>query len=665
MRKVSDVAILVGIRGGLGPSKLAPRLGMALSSLEKRLARLRRRGLLRPPKPRPTIPDAQLLALRKAGLSASEIAARLGFSRHGVQHRLRKLRRRGVSVLGPPQGEPSRRVSDEALTVLARMGLPAERIAARVGLRRSGIQKRLASLRRRGLLPPASPSPVGRRRLSPPRVSDVEILELWRAGLNPHQIAARTGMKRSAVYGCLGKLRRQGASIPSLRASRVSDKELIALVQAGGRPRDIADQVRLKVGYVYERLARLRKQGLIRLPWLRPPRRFTDEQLLGLVREGDSPLDIARKLAVTREAVYARLKRLRERGRLAATPPSSAKRQFSDEKLIALFQAGLRRKEIAQRLDVGIRVVREGIRRLWERGLLATTRPRRPERRFNDEELIALGQAGLTRREIARRTGLPLRAVRKRLQELVRSGAAAFPPPRPRPRAARYGSDEQLLGLVQDGLGPPEIAPRLGASRRTAEDWLRRLRQRGLLPPSPPRQYPVTNEEILELRRAGRSNQEIAARTGINRRALTQRFYMLRRRGIPVPKPAGRRPSPPNRRVSDEQLVALVREGLGSPQIAARLGMRASHVRTRLAAIRRRGLLPPARPSVLPRPAREERDRQILVLHQEGLLPRQIAARLGIPADLVRSFLSRVRRRGLLPPALPRRGVLPAASPNS
>ncbi len=155
MRKVSDVAILAGIRAGLGPSRLAPTLGLSLSALEKRLTRLRRRRLLRPGRRAGimTVPHAKLLELRRAGLGNREIAARTGLRPGTVGERFWRLRRRGVAVPSPPARGSFRRVSDEAILVLARTGLSAAKIAVRVGLRLRTLQDRLASLRRRGFLP--------------------------------------------------------------------------------------------------------------------------------------------------------------------------------------------------------------------------------------------------------------------------------------------------------------------------------------------------------------------------------------------------------------------------------------------------------------------------------------------------------------------------------
>ena len=660
MRKASDLAVLVGIRSGLGPSRLAPRLGLTLSGLEKRLARLRRRGLLRPAKPRPRIPDAKLLTLWEAGLSIREIATRIGFPPKSVGGRLWTLRKRGVSVPSPAERASRGRVSDEAILVQARMGLPPDKIAARVGLRPSVIKRRLAALRRRGALPPASSPPVRpvpREGPVPPRVSDAEILKLGRAGLWPHQIALRTGLTRRAVGWCLQKLRRQGVTVPRppgrppwWRRPRVDDERLLELARKGLPNREIAARLGLARVTVWKRLDTVRKRGQL------PPLRHTRDRVGAILahrKAGLTNREIAARLDLTASVVNHHLVRLRKQG--VGVPPLH-KSGASDEELIALAQARVRTGEIAARVGVSRSAVERRLARLRRQGRLNVA-SLRPPPRFSNEDLLDLVRAGLRTGQIAQRFRVAPSAVQARLRRLRQRGLLPPLPPQ------RRFSDEDLLTLLQAGLRDQDMARKLGVGLNAVKKRLQRLRRRGLIPSQPRRLRRFTDDELLAALRAGLRTGEIAHRFGVTRSAVEFRVRSLRRRGVPLP--ARPQPAPPNRRVTDEELVAFVREGLSSREIASRLRMRASHVRTRLAAVRRRGLLPPARPSILTRPAREERDRQILALHADGLLPGQIAARLGVTGDVVRTFLYRVRRRGLLPPALPRGGAHPPASQTS
>ncbi len=158
-----------------------------------------------------------------------------------------------------------------------------------------------------------------------------------------------------------------------------------------------------------------------------------------------------------------------------------------------------------------------------------------------------------------------------------------------RPSEKRKVPDATLRALVAEGLDFRAIAARV---KRHPHYIRARLRALGLVKVrrSP---LPIPNAELLALRQAGLSNREIARRTGLTVPAVAGRFQKLRQKGLPVPPPTGPRPNA-MRRVSDEQLLALVREGLRSVEMTRRLGVTPATVSRRLAALRQRGLLPPA-----------------------------------------------------------------------
>jgi len=168
-----------------------------------------------------------------------------------------------------------------------------------------------------------------------------------------------------------------------------------------------------------------------------------------------------------------------------------------------------------------------------------------------------------------------------------------------RPSDKRKVPDETLRALVAEGLDFRAVAARV---KRHPHYIRGRLRALALVPIR--RRIPVQDADLLALRRAGLWNREIARRIGCSVPAINARFQKLRRRGVAVPSPPGPRPNA-MRRVSDEQILALVREGLGPAEMTRRLGVGSATVSRRLAALRQRGLLPPAarrRPAPRPTP---------------------------------------------------------------
>lgn len=116
----------------------------------------------------------------------------------------------------------------------------------------------------------------------------------------------------------------------------------------------------------------------------------------------------------------------------------------------------------------------------------------------------------------------------------------------------------------------------------------------------PNRPKKVEDETLRVLVGTGLTTREISGRTGLNLRSVSRRLRQLQRRGVAVPRPA--RPRPSNRRrVTDEQVLAFIREGLRPVEIAARTGIARKTVSWKLWHLRWRGLLSADPPQPGPR----------------------------------------------------------------
>lgn len=328
------------------------------------------------------------------------------------------------------------------------------------------------------------------------------------------------------------------------------------------------------------------------------------------------------------------------RARLRAGWRPHEKRKVPDEALRALAAERLSVQEVAARIARGIPQTKHRLRALGLR--VPGMRP--PPVPLGATELLALRRAGLSARAIAERTGLTFQAVRGRLRRLRQ---------RLGPRVLRPGGrrDDRILALAQEGLRLAQVAARVGVPRKVASEWLYRLRKRGLQPPAgrPARSLAEIRERdgpIVELCGAGLWPGEIAARTGLPAGTISRRLYRLRRRGL-APPPGPRRAH--NRKVTDEELLELVRQGLRPADIAARAGMVMMSVYHRLRLLRRRGLLAALPPGPRRPKPKQIDDGQVLALARAGLRRGEIARRLGFSSVTVTRSLRALRQQGLLP----------------
>ena len=383
------------------------------------------------------------------------------------------------------------------------------------------------------------------------------------------EIAARTGMTEPTVRR---RLRAIGIEPPTL-LPKVSDARLLALRRQGLWSREIARRVGLTAGSVNRRLRRLRRRRVAVPPAAGPrpnaARRVTDDELVRLARRGLDAGTIARRMAVTPTTIWRRLKDLRERGVLPRRPSDTwrdRRRRARRRRAARVEQRRIRirRRRIMARDRAIVRLARQrlwpsqiAVRlglprdsvaiRLWKLRRQSVRMPRpagkqpNPARKVTDEQLVTFLRQGLRAIEIAERVGQTRMNIYGRLRKLVEAGLIEALPPRVRRGPPERVSDEVVLRLARQGLSTREIARRTKVATVTVGRRLRRLRERGVLPPL--LSVIDRGRPILELRRAGLWPTEIAARLGVQPQTVRKWLWKLRRRGVHISQP---RRLPPN-----------------------------------------------------------------------------------------------------------------------
>ena len=104
----------------------------------------------------------------------------------------------------------------------------------------------------------------------------------------------------------------------------------------------------------------------------------------------------------------------------------------------------------------------------------------------------------------------------------------------------------------------------------------------------------LSDEEVIRLSLQGLGTSEIAQRTGIHPRRMRARFERLRARGIVLPRPQPRW-RPTNRKVTDEAILAGMAQGYTLKAIAIQTGVSRKAITLRVTRLRAKGLLGPGR----------------------------------------------------------------------
>ena len=179
---------------------------------------------------------------------------------------------------------------------------------------------------------------------------------------------------------------------------------------------------------------------------------FTDKQLIALYEKGLKDREIAEELGAHRSVVKYQRRRLGLK--------AHDRRLFTDQQLIDLHEEGLNDREKAERLGVSEGAVFYHRKRLG----LEANRYRTLDRPFTNQQLIALHEKGLNDREIAKELHVHHGTVGNRRRKLGLE-----------PNYRLLFTDQQLIDLHEEGLSDREKAERLGVSESAVFNHRKRL----------------------------------------------------------------------------------------------------------------------------------------------------------------------------------------------
>lgn len=255
--------------------------------------------------------------------------------------------------------------------------------------------------------------------------------------------------------------------------------------------------------------------------------------------------------------------------------------------------------------------------------------------------------------------------------------------------ASRPDPDALIQDRVQDAmmdepnLSSVVLAARLGISASGVRSCVCRLRKRGLLPPParpappPSRARPPAGTQQEAIRAAMLAeptinSKALAARLGTTPDTVRSCISLLRRSGrlppIPAPTPIPVvEPQPREPMLMDKIQAAMIADPtISSSKLAARFNTSPASVRSAISTLRQRGLLPPApvRPAVEPDTMRGRLLQ--LITEQPGIGGIRAAQILGTTESCMHDTFSALRKRGLIAPADPARpGGYPLVSASS
>ena len=296
--------------------------------------------------------------------------------------------------------------------------------------------------------------------------------ELYNSGLKIREIAESIGVSVGTVNRDIKELREEG-KVKNINKKEI-EKSVLELYNQGVEIKEIAERLKLPVGTINIYTKKLRKEGIIQSRKLIKSIEMqeTKEKILELYNQGIKIEEIAKKLDLSDSTVYRAIRKLNDERKVSGFSKKERK-----EMALELYNEGIEIKEIAKRLNVTVETINTYIKelekegRIEKRNLSRKSIKKKEKKEKNKEKILELHNIGLGVKEIENRLNLSDTTVYKYIKELKDEGKIKV--------INREERKEKALELYNQGIEIKEIAKRLDVTVVTINTYIRELEKEG------------------------------------------------------------------------------------------------------------------------------------------------------------------------------------------
>ena len=283
-----------------------------------------------------------------------------------------------------------------------------------------------------------------------------------------------------------------------------------------------------------------------------------------------------------------------------------------DEKILNLKRQGKKQKEIAELLNVSNATISKRLSQMRLNGIKAED----TKERVSDEDILAFRLKGYKIEKIAKILGVSSSTISRRMVNMRKNGVNI-------PRSVAYNNDinSKILELKKQGKTQKEIAEQLNISISSVSSRLQTIKRDGIVIEAPKSESDTLNEKIITLREKGMGNNEIAEKLGLCLSTISHRVGKIKNKGINVPKPKRKRKADN----IDNKVEELKRQGLTQVEIAKELGVTISKVYATIKKLKQDGIEFPEDVVGL-----NSTDRKIIEMRKNNATIHEIAKTLGV-----------------------------------
>ena len=394
----------------------------------------------------------QVVEMWNSGIDKKEIAEKLELKINTVSKYLYQARKSGQEI---------RKIGkQEQVIEMWNSGIDKKEIAEKLGLRIKTVTVYLYQAKKTGQEVRKQERKTGKQE---------QVIEMWNSGINKKEIAKKLGLKIDTVTVYLYQARKAGQELRknSVKRGRKTGKkeQVIEMWNSGIDKKEIAEKLELRIKTVTVYLYQAKKTG----QEIRKQERKTGKKnkVVEMWNSGIDKKEIAEKLGITTKSVDGRLYRARKTGQ-------EVRKTGKQDQVVEMWNSGIDKKEIAEKLGITTKSVDVHLYRARKAGQEVRKNPvKRTRKAEKQEQVVEMWNSGIDKKEIAEKLGITTRSVDGRLYRARKTGQEV------RKQEGKTGKKEQVVEMWNSGINKKEIAEKLGLRIDTVIVYLCQARKSG------------------------------------------------------------------------------------------------------------------------------------------------------------------------------------------